>query len=81
MPIYYVTGNHDKFGRYSPFPADGSQNNVTADRDTVSYVFEVRGERFLVLDARGPDEIDPQGILSAEQIALVHSEATQPGHR
>lgn len=79
VPIYYVTGNHDNSADIHHFLPMGPKSNVTADRDTVSYVFEVRGERFLVLDARGPDEIDPQGILSAEQIALVHSEATPTG--
>lgn len=79
VPIYYVTGNHDVSADIHRFLPMGSKSDVSDDPNVLSYTFDVRGERFLVLDARGPDEIDPQGVLSAEQIDIVRSEATPKG--
>ncbi len=79
MPIYYVNGNHDAaqdIKRYLPM---GPRQELTADPDLLSYAFELKGYRFLVLDARGPREIDPQGFLSAEQMEIVHHEAHSGG--
>ncbi len=79
MPIYYVTGNHDKakdIRRYLPM---GAMQMKTDASDLLSYVFDVKGYRFLAVDARGPDEIDPHGLLSEEQMDIVREEATEQG--
>lgn len=79
VPIYYVTGNHDTtrdIHRYLPM---GPKKLLTNDPDLMSYAFEVKGYRFLVVDARGPDEIDPHGLLSDAQLKIVRQEAAAAG--
>jgi Icc protein len=79
IPIYYVTGNHDRacdIRRYLPM---GPKEDCLPDPCVLCYVFEVKGYRFLVLDARGPDEIDPHGLLSEAQMEIVRQEATPHG--
>jgi hypothetical protein len=49
------------------------------DSSLLSYTFEVKGFRFLALDARGPDDIDPHGILTPGQLDLVRREAGSEG--
>jgi Icc protein len=79
MPVYYVTGNHDRAMDIHRFLAIGPRNDVTPDRHVLSYTFEQKRYRFLVLDARGPASIDPHGILSDDQLALVRREAQPDG--
>jgi Icc protein len=79
VPIYYVTGNHDcacSIRKYLPM---GPKDDCLADSCVLCYAFEVKGYRFLVLDARGPDEIDPHGLLSEAQLEIVRREATPYG--
>lgn len=78
-PIYYVAGNHDRARDIHHFLPMGPKEEISDSRDTLSYTFEVKGYRFLVLDARGPDEIDPHGRFSQEQLALARQEAQQEG--
>lgn len=78
-PIYYVVGNHDRARDIHHFLPMGPKEDVTEDRDTLSYTFEVKGYRFLALDARGPDEIDPHGLLSDEQLEAARREAEGDG--
>lgn len=78
-PTYFVNGNHDTAQDIHEYFAMGSKQDVTDDPDLLSYIFEVKGYRFLVLDARGPDEIDPHGLLSKAQLDLVRREATPEG--
>jgi 3',5'-cyclic AMP phosphodiesterase CpdA len=79
VPIYYVNGNHDTACDIHYYLPMGPKKDVTADPGVLSYVFEVKGYRFLVLDARGPDEIDPHGLLSEAQLAVVRREAQPYG--
>jgi Icc protein len=79
IPIYYANGNHDTatdIRRYLPM---GPVAAAGRDPGRLSYTFEVKGFRFLVLDARGPDEIDPQGLLPSSQLELVAQEVTGHG--
>ncbi|MCP4425388.1 MAG: hypothetical protein GY803_12910 [Chloroflexi bacterium] len=78
-PVYYVNGNHDTARDIHIYLPMGPKENVSDDLDTLSYTFDVKGYRFLVLDARGPDEIDPHGLLSEAQLELVRREATPEG--
>ena len=75
-PIYYVIGNHDTAADIRHFLPMGPHQNVGEDPGRLSYSFDFSGFRFLVLDARGPDEIDPHGLLPDSQIKLAGEEAT-----
>ncbi len=73
VPIYYVVGNHDTAQDIKKYLLMGEREDLDSE-DKLSYRFEVNGFRFLVIDARGPDEIDPQGVLSDSQLAVVKAE-------
>ena len=81
VPIYYVNGNHDRAVDLHHFLPMGPKTDLLDSRECLVYRFDVKGCRFLVLDGRGPDEIDPQGILTDEQLALVRQEAEGDGPR
>lgn len=70
VPIYYVNGNHDTADHIRKFLTLGPHTPGGAPQ-RLSYTFAVRGERFLVLDGRGPDAIDPHGVLADDQLDLV----------
>lgn len=78
-PIYYVNGNHDTAADIRRYLEMGPKDEAGRDPERLSYTFEIRGERFLVLDARGPDEIDPQGLLAESQLDLLAQEAQPDG--
>ncbi len=79
LPIYYATGNHDTSADIHRYMTMGPKEDCQPGTETLSYTFEVRGHRFLVLDARGPDEIDPRGLLSPQQLDVLRHEATPDG--
>ncbi|MBX7251598.1 MAG: metallophosphoesterase [Candidatus Promineofilum sp.] len=79
VPIYYATGNHDRSADIHRYMKMGPKTDCQEDTNTLSYTFEVRGWRFLVLDARGPDVIDPRGLLSPQQLDVLRREATPDG--
>ncbi len=79
VPIYYVTGNHDRATDIHHFLPMGPKEDLLPGRDALVYRFERKGYRFLVLDGRGPDEIDPHGILSEAQLEIVRQEARPEG--
>lgn len=79
VPVYYVNGNHDGVGLIKDYLPMGPKTDLSDDPSTLSYAFEVRGERFVVLDTRGPDDIDPQGLLSEAQLAVARAEAQPDG--
>ncbi|MDX1662661.1 MAG: metallophosphoesterase [Candidatus Promineifilaceae bacterium] len=78
-PVYYVVGNHDRARDIDHFLPMGPRQDACSDRDRLAYTFDVKGYRFLVLDARGPDEIDPRGLLPEAQIALAQEQADDDG--
>jgi 3',5'-cyclic AMP phosphodiesterase CpdA len=57
----------------------GPREDVSADQQSLSYTFENKGYRFLVLDSCGRPEIDPQGYLSEDQLKLLRKEAVAAG--
>lgn len=79
VPIYYVNGNHDGTGLLKQFLPMGPKEDLSDDPDEVSYAFEVRGNRFVVLDGRGPHEIDPRGRFSERQLAIAARETGPDG--
>ncbi len=78
-PIYYVNGNHDSAADIRRTLPMGAKRDAGRDPDRLSYTFEVKGYRFLVLDGHGPKEIDPQGLLADSQLELVAQEAQPEG--
>jgi 3',5'-cyclic-AMP phosphodiesterase len=79
VPIYYVNGNHDGKGLLKHYLPMGPKTDLSDDPETLSYAFEVKGQRFVVVDARGPYEIDPQGLFSEAQLEVVRAEAQPAG--
>ncbi|MCB8920797.1 MAG: metallophosphoesterase [Ardenticatenaceae bacterium] len=79
MPVYYVTGNHDTAVLIHQNLSFGSKEDLSDDPNLLSYAFEVKGYRFVVLDARAPDDMDPHGLFSAAQLAVVRREAQPQG--
>ena len=68
-PLYLCNGNHDDASlMQAAFPRPG---NLLSTEDRYAYTFAVKGERFVVLDARGPDEIDPHGRLDEQQLEAL----------
>lgn len=76
-PIYFVTGNHDTSPAINTFLKMGEKRDASPDRNCVAYSFERKGYRFIVLDSRGPDEIDPHGMLSPNQFAFLEQEISK----
>ncbi len=79
VPIYYVTGNHDTSRDIHRSLPMGPKRLLSKDPDLLTYAFDMKGYRFLVIDARGPDEIDPHGMLSDAQLEIIRQEATPEG--
>lgn len=74
IPIYYVTGNHDKARWINHYLPMGPKEDLSGDPDLLSYGFTVKGHRFVAVDGRGTDEIDPHGVLSDRQLEIVAAE-------
>jgi len=74
VPIYFVNGNHDTAKGIHAFLPMGKKEEFSADTSFLSYSFELKGHRFITLDARGPDEIDPHGVLRTHQFDFLRRE-------
>jgi 3',5'-cyclic-AMP phosphodiesterase len=79
VPVYYANGNHDRASDIHQYLAIGPKEDLIEGQDVLCYAFEVKGYRFLVLDGRGPDDIDPKGLISEAQLEVVRGEATAEG--
>ena len=79
VPIYYAVGNHDRAQDIRHFLAMGPKTDLSHNPELLTYAFEVKGYRFLVVDARGPEPIDPHGIFSEEQLAILGDESRPEG--
>jgi Icc protein len=79
VPIYYVNGNHDTAALIRQFLPQGPLSWADEGTGRLTYTFEVERERFLVLDGRGPDHIDPQGRLSPVELDLLARECVAQG--
>jgi hypothetical protein len=74
-----VNGNHDQARDIHRFLPMGPKELLSKNLDVLAYRFMVKGHRFLILDARGPDEIDPHGVLSEEMLIILKNEAIVNG--
>lgn len=79
VPIYYVNGNHDRAVDISSYLSMGPKEDVDLEPGRLTYTFEVKGYRFLVLDAKGPASMDPQGLLPDAQIEWIAREVLSDG--
>ncbi len=79
VPIYYAVGNHDTAVSIRQFLNMGPKQNISDDPDRLAYTFDVKGYRFVVLDGRAPDEMDPHGFLPQAQLDWLAEEAKRDG--
>jgi 3',5'-cyclic-AMP phosphodiesterase len=77
--VYYVVGNHDRAADIRQYLEIGPCEYLDESGGLLTYRFDVRGYRFLVLDARAPDETDPHGLFSERQLEIVRSEVAGGG--
>ncbi len=73
IPIYYVNGNHDEAFYINEYLKMGPKEDLDLSKDKLLYKFELNGNMFLALDARGPDEIDPEGLIPKEHFEIIES--------
>lgn len=74
VPMYFATGNHDNARDIRRYLELGPCEKLPADENVLSYAFSSKGYRFVVFDARGPESIDPQGLLSEQQLDFLRAE-------
>ncbi|MCP4360959.1 MAG: hypothetical protein GY796_23375 [Chloroflexi bacterium] len=79
VPIYYVTGNHDSAQMIRETLPMGPLVWLVDEPEVLCYRFDVKGYRFLLLDGRAPDELDPHGYLSEDQLDVVREETARDG--
>lgn len=75
VPFYYVAGNHDDSMMVKTFLKIGEKTDLMENK--VVYRYEKKGQSFLVLDGRGPREIDPHGTISDEQFEIIEKELSK----
>jgi len=78
-PIYYVTGNHDRSEPLMTSQTMGQKEPLTEDNTSNSCFFDLNGIRFLTIDGRGPDEIDPHGVVSDKQLKALEKQIADAG--
>ncbi len=72
IPMYFVTGNHDRSEQIKKYLSSSNVEELSSSLN--SYRFSVGEHHFMTLDGRGPDAIDPHGVISDEQMSLVKKE-------
>lgn len=70
-PCHFVIGNHDNRIALRNALGDCPGQPLVESSERWAYRFSVRGEQFLILDARDTTEIDPHGRLDEEQLESV----------
>lgn len=68
VPLYLVNGNHDDASLLEEEFDWPTVQKLSSEHVGLAYEFAGSGERFVVLDARGPDGIDPAGLLPGWQL-------------
>lgn len=79
VPVYYVTGNHDRSQDLRVFLPRGQCVDLGEGEGSMAYRFDLGGHRMVVLDGRGPDTIDPHGLLPEAQLLALKEEVLH-GH-
>jgi 3',5'-cyclic AMP phosphodiesterase CpdA len=78
VPLYLVNGNHDDRALLRRC-LDAPPHPTGDPAAPLDYAFEIKGERFLALDAHTDAVPDPLGQLSDDQLAWARSEAQPDG--
>lgn len=73
VPVYFANGNHDDRAHLRRLI------NGQGSGETVDYTFEVKGERFVVLDGWKPGILEPAGRLSEDQLDWLRAELARDG--
>lgn len=76
-PLYLVVGNHDTAEGLRAIGYCPGATALDPLDDAYSYSFSYGRELFIVLDARGPDAIDPHGILSERQAEALRRKLSE----
>ncbi len=79
VPVYYAVGNHDRAAGILAHLDIGKRQALLGEPEFLSYRFVVKGYEFLVIDARAPDEMDPNGLISDDQLEVVRAAAIPDG--
>lgn len=79
VPCYFVAGNHDDPSLLTQQLRMGPREMLQAGAPWPTYTFECSGERFLVLGADAPPELEPHGRLGAAVLDVVDDVLRQPG--
>jgi len=72
IPIYFVTGNHDRSIQIRNHLMMKDIHFHSVNLNTYSFTFG--DDHFLTIDGRGPDDIDPHGVISEEQMNILKTE-------
>ncbi|MFP4165083.1 MAG: metallophosphoesterase [Chitinispirillaceae bacterium] len=70
-PMIYVPGNHDDAEMVNTIQSQIPDIKPFAPNNS-SYEFNLKGHRFLILDCKGPAEIDPHGIFEDTQEMILN---------
>ncbi|MBD3422050.1 MAG: hypothetical protein GF398_18210 [Chitinivibrionales bacterium] len=79
VPCYFVTGNHDISSNMKNNLTFGPYEPLTQAPESLDYRFECAGRTFVVLDGRGPDEIDPHGVIPEVQLTYLEHVLEESG--
>ncbi|MDP4011280.1 MAG: metallophosphoesterase [Candidatus Roizmanbacteria bacterium] len=72
IPFYFTTGNHDRSEQIKHHLSSNNAEVLSSKLNT--YRFSVGDHHFMTLDGRGPNEIDPHGVISLEQMDVLKKE-------
>ena len=76
-PVYYTVGNHDVARDMREYLNFGPCTFLSDTRELLTYRFVIRTEKFLVMDARAPDDMGASGLMGEEQLAVIQNEIAQ----
>ena len=71
QPCHFVIGNHDNRTALRNALGECPGQPLVESSERWAYRFTVRGEQFLILDARDTTEIDPLGRLDEKQLESI----------
>jgi 3',5'-cyclic AMP phosphodiesterase CpdA len=79
-PICVVAGNHDEeAGIWNHLPHFPGMD-INPETGRLSYAFTKGNFRFVVLDGKGPDEIEAHGRMDDDQLELIEKELKTSDH-
>src|SRR3989344_9222609 len=73
-PTYYATGNHDSSSLVKQYLNMGEKKPFGSDESKNAYYFDMDDYRFIILDGKGPEKINPHGSMSDDQFEALEKE-------